>query len=235
MPGYLLLPDGRMVEARDGLVLGRDAACDIVVHDRKASRRHATLHVAGSVVEIEDLDSSNGTLLNGKRVQRRLLRDNDRIQIGTWAITYREQAASAAPAPPPADELVFDDEGATASAPRPAPAAPPPARTPPAPPPPPAAEPPRAAPAAGETLEFLDEVVQVRTPPPAAREKVAGRPRAPERPAPGRVLQFHKRPDRGGVLGEDLGQMSSAQRLGLVLLALAVAALIGWVALQLAR
>lgn len=102
MQAFLDLPDGRRVPVVDGLTLGRVAGCDIVIDDTKASRRHARIVVEGGVCEIEDLQSSNGTLLNGKPVQRRVLRDGDRVQIGQTEIVYRETAASPAvgvPAP----------------------------------------------------------------------------------------------------------------------------------------
>lgn len=92
MSGYLELPDGGLIGVRDGLLLGRTSACDVVVRDGKASRRHARLIVEAGVVEIEDLDSSNGTLLNGKPVTRRMLRDGDRIDIGKTGIVFREGA-----------------------------------------------------------------------------------------------------------------------------------------------
>jgi hypothetical protein len=88
--GYLQLPDGRKVEVSDGLILGRMSSSGVVVKDTKASRRHARLIVVGPVVEIEDLGSSNGTLLNDKPVKRRMLRDGDVVQIGTTRITYCE-------------------------------------------------------------------------------------------------------------------------------------------------
>jgi DNA segregation ATPase FtsK/SpoIIIE, S-DNA-T family len=73
--GYLSLANGKRVAVRDGFVLGRVAGCDLVVDDGKCSRRHAKIHVESGVVEIEDLQSSNGTLLNDKPVTRRLLRE----------------------------------------------------------------------------------------------------------------------------------------------------------------
>ena len=104
--------------------MGRLPACDVVLTDTKASRRHARLHVAGSVVEVEDLQSHNGTLLNGKPVQRRVLRDGDQIQIGTTTIVFRETAGAAPGAPvatppspaatspsPPATPAYDDDFG----------------------------------------------------------------------------------------------------------------------------
>lgn len=90
MSGYLELPDGACIVVRDGLVLGRVAACDVVVDDSKASRRHARLIAEAGVVEIEDMKSSNGTLLNGKPVERRMIRDGDEVRIGKTVIVYRE-------------------------------------------------------------------------------------------------------------------------------------------------
>ena len=72
--GQLQISDGRVVAVRDGLTMGRVAGCDIVIDDTKASRRHARIVVMDGVVEVEDLGSSNGTMLNGKPVQRRVVR-----------------------------------------------------------------------------------------------------------------------------------------------------------------
>ncbi|HLQ38347.1 MAG TPA: FHA domain-containing protein, partial [Planctomycetota bacterium] len=82
MSGFLVFTDGRRQPVRDGMTLGRVAGNDVVVDDTKASRKHARVIVAGGVVEIEDLGSSNGTQLNGKPVTRRVLRSGDAIQIG---------------------------------------------------------------------------------------------------------------------------------------------------------
>jgi hypothetical protein len=244
MVGYLVLPDGKQVAARDGLILGRVAACDVVVNDTKASRRHAALRVAGTVVEIEDLDSSNGTLLNGKKVQRRVLRDGDKIQIGAWAIAYREGGAAASAAPAAGDELVFEDDSAPAPAPAvaapprvasppPLPRSAPPAAPSPAPPPAPRAVSPPAPPS--DTLEFLDEVVQVRTPPPPKPSIAgAGKPQAAAAKRDRGVLQFKKQADRRGLLAEDMEQMSGSKRALLVLFALAVTGVMGYLAMQLA-
>ena len=121
MSGYLELKDGAMIAVRDGLVLGRVAACDVVIDDTKASRRHARLIVEAGVVEIEDMESSNGTLLNGKSVDRRMMRDGDEVRIGKTVIVYREgsvpgtQGASKSKKPPPLRTSagasdIFDDD-----------------------------------------------------------------------------------------------------------------------------
>lgn len=101
---FLQLPDGRIVTVADGLTLGRAPACDVVVEDTKVSRRHARVVVEAGVAEIEDLDSSNGTLLNGKPVSRRVLRDGDVIQLGETRIVYHERTRSAGDLSPAASE-----------------------------------------------------------------------------------------------------------------------------------
>ena len=50
MSGFLVLPNGQEVRVRHGLTLGRIAACDVVLADTKASRRHARLIVEGPVI-----------------------------------------------------------------------------------------------------------------------------------------------------------------------------------------
>ncbi|MHC5064137.1 MAG: FHA domain-containing protein, partial [Planctomycetota bacterium] len=58
--GFLELADGRQVEIANGLTIGRVAGCGLVLDDKKVSRQHARVIVERGVVEIEDLDSSNG-------------------------------------------------------------------------------------------------------------------------------------------------------------------------------
>lgn len=247
MSGYLSLADGRLVPVRDGLVIGRIADCDIVVDDHKASRRHAKLLVEAGVVEIEDLGSSNGTLLNGKPVTRRLLRPGDEVQIGKTVLTYREgpmpgAAAAVGPAKAAANHAAADDNdlfGAdepTASPPsRPAAAAPVPAPPPVPLPPPPSPPAPVAPPPRPAVVEFADEVVEVRKP--AAAPTPAKGPAAPAEPAVAkqRVLQFSKQADRGGLLGDDVGQMSSGTRALVFAVVLAVALGLAWLVVQFVR
>lgn len=244
MSGYLELADGAVVPVRDGLVLGRVAACDVVVADSKASRRHARLIAEAGVVEIEDMGSSNGTLLNGKPVDRRMLRDGDRVEIGQTVIVYREGAlpgrSAAAPARASGGAALLDDDDddlfASAGPSGAAPVAPPtdeavlggddelPASRAPSPsaPPPPAAD----------VVEFEDEVVEVQNvppprPEPAVEVRQAGRPASgagaadPVQASSGRVLQYSKKKGGSGLLGDDLGQMSGGTKWLLVLLAVA--------------
>lgn len=64
------------------LLIGRDPDCDIVIADRQVSRRHASIVVEKGSYVLKDLDSKNGTFLNGQEVGRaEVLSDGDEIQI----------------------------------------------------------------------------------------------------------------------------------------------------------
>ncbi|MGD0574909.1 MAG: FHA domain-containing protein [Anaerolineales bacterium] len=66
----------------EGLLIGRGKECDVVISDRKVSRRHARLIRDGSDTRVEDLGSKNGTWVNGNPVEgRQPLRDGDIVQI----------------------------------------------------------------------------------------------------------------------------------------------------------
>ena len=66
------------------LSLGRDASNQVVVSDAAVSRKHCSVsEVASGVFELADLDSANGTLLNGTQVSRNIVHHGDRIRIGS--------------------------------------------------------------------------------------------------------------------------------------------------------
>jgi predicted Zn finger-like uncharacterized protein len=62
-------------------VLGR-ADCDIVLDDPEASRQHATLEILGSRVVVTDLGSTNGTFVQGERVENAELENHNEFRIG---------------------------------------------------------------------------------------------------------------------------------------------------------
>lgn len=64
------------------VTLGAAAGNDIVFHDPQVSRNHAVLERRGRTVELADLNSENGTFVNGERVSRRALADGDRLSLG---------------------------------------------------------------------------------------------------------------------------------------------------------
>jgi hypothetical protein len=81
--------EGRRVPLdRPTLVLGRSSACDVVLDDANASRRHAELRRRGDAVTIVDLDSTNGTAVNGTRVREQALSPGDTITIGTTKLVF---------------------------------------------------------------------------------------------------------------------------------------------------
>jgi pSer/pThr/pTyr-binding forkhead associated (FHA) protein len=89
---------GRRLDVADELVLGRDEAADVVVNDSEISRRHAALRPAGDTVEVEDLDSLNGTWVNGERIgdPRRLV-SGDVVRFGGSQLELASAPASATP------------------------------------------------------------------------------------------------------------------------------------------
>jgi DNA-binding winged helix-turn-helix (wHTH) protein len=71
-------------------ILGRDEASVAWIDAYSVSRHHARILILGTKVELEDLDSKNGTYRNGKRVVKRVvLADGDSIRLGTVELIYR--------------------------------------------------------------------------------------------------------------------------------------------------
>ena len=64
------------------LLVGRDHRCDVLLGDLSVSRRHAKLVFRDGHWVIQDLGSTNGTIVNGRRVGRCELRPGDRVLIG---------------------------------------------------------------------------------------------------------------------------------------------------------
>ncbi|MBK8480064.1 MAG: GGDEF domain-containing protein [Proteobacteria bacterium] len=78
---------GQMFKIEGEMVIGRGAECTVPITDEGISRQHLRLtEGANGEVSITDLGSRNGTIVNGDRVQSRLLADGDRIQIGSTTI-----------------------------------------------------------------------------------------------------------------------------------------------------
>ena len=76
------------------VVLGRSRHCDVRISDLNVSRRHAELRQEGATYWIVDLGSMNGTLLNGRRVERERLRNGDRITLGESEIVFGRSLSS---------------------------------------------------------------------------------------------------------------------------------------------
>ena len=76
-----------------GLVLGRGSDTDLRIDDPGVSRRHAQIRVSpdgeGASVSIVDLGSTNGTTVNGTRIQQATLSEGARIRIGNSTMLVR--------------------------------------------------------------------------------------------------------------------------------------------------
>jgi hypothetical protein len=74
----------------DRVVIGRLQECDICLADANVSRRHAELLALDGEWFLQDLESTNGTTLNGEPVTRARLHDRDVIEIGLTRLTYHK-------------------------------------------------------------------------------------------------------------------------------------------------
>ncbi len=85
---------GELFDVDEGTTgLGRDAANQIRLQDTEISRRHAELRYDGSVCMIADLDSSNGTFVNGHRVDNeQQLSNGDHVQLGGTLMLFTDPA-----------------------------------------------------------------------------------------------------------------------------------------------
>lgn len=80
--------------AKDMFIIGRGIATDVTVWDIRASRVHCRIDHAEGGYQITDLNSSNGTWVNGKRAGSHRLRSGDYIKVGS-TILHFEQIESA--------------------------------------------------------------------------------------------------------------------------------------------
>ena len=67
---------------RDWLVIGRGRGSDVVIAEPTLSRAHAAIGFEEEAFFVQDLGSTNGTLVNGAREKKTTLKDGDEIQIG---------------------------------------------------------------------------------------------------------------------------------------------------------
>lgn len=99
MPKIVVSIDGAVVKevplTKDRTTLGRRPYNDVVIDNLAVSGEHAVLQMTGADVHIEDLNSTNGTYINGKAVKTQLLRHNDIIEIGKHKIQFLNEAAGA--------------------------------------------------------------------------------------------------------------------------------------------
>lgn len=85
--GPLKGQDFRLVTGKN--VMGTAADCDIVLTDQYMSARHAVLRHEEGVFVLVDLDSTNGSFVNGTRTSKEELIDNDRIRLGRSELKFK--------------------------------------------------------------------------------------------------------------------------------------------------
>ncbi len=123
MPKVIVMIDGVVIKevqlTKDRTTLGRRPYNDIVIDNLAVSGEHAALHMVDGQVTVEDLNSTNGTFVDGKAVKKQLLNHNDTLDVGKYKIRFEGRLSnddfektmmvkprvSAVVAPPPAQEI----------------------------------------------------------------------------------------------------------------------------------
>ncbi len=99
MPKMIVSIDGVVIKevqlTKDRTTLGRRPYNDIVIDNLAVSGEHAVLQMNGNDVHLEDLNSTNGTYVNGKAVKKQALQNNDTVEIGKYKIKFVSDAQGA--------------------------------------------------------------------------------------------------------------------------------------------
>lgn len=99
MPKMIVSIDGVVIKevqlTKDRTTLGRRPYNDIVIDNLAVSGEHAVIALSGNDVSLEDLNSTNGTYINGKAVKKQLLANNDTVEIGKYKIKFVHEQANA--------------------------------------------------------------------------------------------------------------------------------------------
>jgi hypothetical protein len=85
----LLIGGKRLVVGSGGATMGRSRQCDVMVDDPNVSREHAEIRPRGGSWVLTDLNSTNGSRLNGRRLDHsEVLKPGDEIELGTTVLTF---------------------------------------------------------------------------------------------------------------------------------------------------
>ncbi len=92
MPKMIVSIDGVVIKefqlTKDRTTLGRRPYNDIVIDNLAVSGEHAVLQMVGAEVYLEDLNSTNGTYVNGKAAKKQLLQNGDNVEVGKYKIKF---------------------------------------------------------------------------------------------------------------------------------------------------
>ena len=87
--GAILLPNGRRVTlGAEVVTIGRSTSCQVVLDDANVSRMHAEVRPSGIGWMIADMNSTNGTRVNGSPIRERPLADGDEITVGSSKLRF---------------------------------------------------------------------------------------------------------------------------------------------------
>jgi len=77
---------------KSSISIGRGHECDIRLRSSSVSRYHAVLRISHDAVIFEDMNSTNGCFVNGRRIKRQLLKDGDRVKVGAIPLRFGSRA-----------------------------------------------------------------------------------------------------------------------------------------------
>jgi hypothetical protein len=100
----LVIAEGReagreFVFDQNPVIIGRTPECDVILYDAGVSRQHARIVELAGDFWLEDMGSSNGTLVNGCKVERQLLKEGDCIALGGIVFSFRPAEVDEARSP----------------------------------------------------------------------------------------------------------------------------------------
>lgn len=98
------------LEQNTSYTIGRGSACEIQLPDISVSREHARIHSRGDEFVLEDLGSTNGTYVNGERVERRTLQSGDKMRVGRLHVEFQVRDDEAGETLDPSDTIVLEGE-----------------------------------------------------------------------------------------------------------------------------
>ena len=90
---------------KDRVTIGRKPTNDVQIENLAVSGEHARVVTILNDSFLEDLDSTNGTLVNGAPVKKHILQNNDLIEIGKYKLKFIAEGPRPLPAAIPADEM----------------------------------------------------------------------------------------------------------------------------------
>lgn len=223
--------------SQDNVILGRLPRQGVKIEHQTISREHARLFQRDGTWQVADLNSSNGTFVNGKKVSRQAVHHGDLIRFGELefqvdlasAQAPSAQAPSAPTSSDPSEEDIFGDSPSTPSKPAPAvdddddggivledPVLQPPA-------------------GAGEAPPITDQTMIVQ-PKPMFRGQTPGPASGASRPKGMDHMTLKTRDSSGGsggsVLKQDVGQFGGPRQILMVIAAVAICAVLFYLVMQ---